>query len=89
MDNFNDTSNRSNAYLNVYDALWSIAFVLDSSRSEIERQGKTLENLTYGDANVTDVFRKEAVKLNFKSPNIGVRGIEEVIRGCVAEWSGH
>lgn len=73
MDTFNDTSNRSNSYLNVYDAVWSIAFVLDKSRIELQQQGKILENLTYGDANATAVFRKEAKKLDFGSPNIGVK----------------
>ena len=73
MDTFNDTSNRSNSYLNVYDAVWSIAFVLDKSRFELQQQGKILENLTYGDANATALFRKEAQKLDFGSPNIGVK----------------
>lgn len=79
MDSHNDTSNRSSLYLHVYDAVWSIAFVLDKSRAEIEGQGKTLENLTYGDANATNVFRTETVKLNFKSPSIGVREMEKLI----------
>ena len=73
MDTFNDTSNRSNSYLNVYDAVWSIAFVLNKSRSELQLQGKSLENLTYGDANAIDVFRRAAQNLDFGSPNIGVR----------------
>ena len=73
MDTHNDTSNRSDIFLNVYDAVWSIARVLKNSRSELLKQGKTLENLTYGDANATDLFRKEAVNLNFETPNIGVR----------------
>ena len=75
MDTVNSTSNRSNSYLNVYDAVWSIAFVLDNSRSELQKQGKILENLTYGDANATDVFRRKAQKLDFKSPNVGVSEI--------------
>ena len=82
VDNHNDTSNRSNQYLNVYDALWSIGFVLHNSRPEIKTQGKTLENLTYGDANATDVFRKWASNLDFKSPNIGVREMGEVKWAC-------
>lgn len=82
VDNHNDTSNRSDQYLNVYDALWSIGFVLHNSRQEIKTQGKTLENLTYGDANATDVFRKWALDLDFKSPNIGVREMGEVKWAC-------
>lgn len=82
MDNHNDTSNRSDQYLNVYDALWSIGFVLHNSRPEIKTQGKALENLTYGDANATDVFRKWALDLDFKSPNIGVREMGEVKWAC-------
>ena len=82
VDNHNDTSNRSNQYLNVYDALWSIGFVLHNSRPEIKTQGKALENLTYGDANATDVFRKWALDLDFKSPNIGVREMGEVKWAC-------
>ena len=73
MDTHNDTSNRSNAYLNVYDAVWSIAFVLDKSRTELQKQGKILENLTYGDPNATNVFRNIAEDLDFATPNIGVR----------------
>ena len=73
MDTHNDTSNRSDIFLNVYDAVWSIALVLKNSRSELLKQGKTLENLTYGDANATDLFRKMAVNLDFETPNIGVR----------------
>lgn len=82
VDNHNDTSNRSDQYLNVYDALWSIGFVLHNSRPEIKTQGKALENLTYGDANATDVFRKWALDLDFKSPNIGVREMGEVKWAC-------
>ena len=82
VDNHNDTSNRSDQYLNVYDALWSIGFVLHNSRPEIKTQGKALENLTYGDANATDVFRKWAQDLDFKSPNIGVREMGEVKWAC-------
>lgn len=76
MDNGSDTSNRSNNFLNVYDAVWSIAFVLDQSRDELLKQGKTLENLTYGDTNATAVFRTLAEKLDFRTPNIGVREME-------------
>ena len=82
VDNHNDTSNRSDQYLHVYDALWSIGFVLHNSRQEIKTQGKTLENLTYGDANATDVFRKWALDLDFKSPNIGVREMGGVKWAC-------
>ena len=82
MDTVNSTSNRSNSYLNVYDAVWSIAFVLDNSRSELQKQGKILENLTYGDANATDVFRREAQKLDFKSPNVGVSEIPILLLFC-------
>ena len=73
MDNGSDTSNRSSVALNVYDAVWSIAFVLHESRDEILKLGTTLENLTYGDVNATAVFRRKAEKLDFNTPNIGVR----------------
>lgn len=76
VDNNNGTSNRTSNFLDVYDAVWSIAFVLDQSRTELlNMQGKVLENLTYGDANATALFRRYAVNLNFPSPNIGVRKI--------------
>lgn len=73
MDNGNDTSNRSGNFLNVYDAVWSIAFVLDKSRDELLKQGKVLENVTYGDTNATSVFRSKAKELDFATPNTGVR----------------
>ena len=72
MDNGSDTSNRSSIFLNVYDAVWSIALVLDQSRDELLKQGKSLENLTYGDTNATAVFKRQAKKLDFPTPNIGV-----------------
>lgn len=73
VDNGSDTSNRSSNALAVYDALWSIAFVLHNSRDELLRQGKSLENLTYGDVNATAVFRRHAQNLDFPTPSIGVR----------------
>ncbi|KAL9951711.1 hypothetical protein ACROYT_G044433 [Oculina patagonica] len=73
VDTHNDTSNRSDIFLNVYDAVWSIAFVLENSRTELLKQGKPLENLTYGDANATALFRKTAENLNFATPNTGKR----------------
>ena len=74
VDNNNGTSNKTSNFLDVYDAVWSIAFVLEQSRTELlNMQGKVLENLTYGDANATALFRRYAVNLNFPSPNIGVR----------------
>ena len=73
VDNGSDTSNRSSNALDVYDALWSIAFVLHNSRDELLRQGKSLENLTYGDVNATAVFRRHAQNLDFPTPSIGVR----------------
>lgn len=76
VENNNGTSNKTTNFLDVYDAAWSIAFVLDQSRTELfNMQGKVLENLTYGDANATALFRRNAVNLNFPSPNIGVRKI--------------
>lgn len=76
VDNSNGTSNKTSNFLDVYDAVWSIAFVLEQSRTELlNMQGKVLENLTYGDANATALFRRYAVNLNFPSPNIGVRKI--------------
>jgi len=52
---------------------------LNKSRTELEKQGKILENLTYGDANAADVFRREAQKLDFKSPNVGVREVPSLL----------
>ena len=86
VDNGSDTSNRSSNALDVYDALWSIAFVLQNSRDELLRQGKSLENLTYGDVNATAIFRRHAQNLDFLTPSIGVR--QEGIWGTDRENSG-
>ncbi|XP_068676427.1 uncharacterized protein [Montipora foliosa] len=73
VQNNDGTSNKSQNFLDVYDAVWSMAFVLDQSRAQLfHMQGKVLENLTYGDKNATAVFRRNAVNLNFPSPNIGL-----------------
>ena len=78
VDSDGSTANRSKKALDVYDAVWSIAMVLDKSRDKLKLLNKSLENITYGDADAAAIFYKEALALNFPSPSMVRLSLTEV-----------
>ena len=48
-----------------YDAIWSIALTLHKSFPVLEARNKSLSNITYGDSETTELFKRVLRNLSF------------------------
>lgn len=64
----NSTNNRSAVAHFVYDAIWTMTNILERARPEIEKKGKLLNKLTYGEE--TEVFEKLAYETDFNGVTV-------------------
>ena len=62
-DLINSTKNRTSVAPYVYDAIWTMADILKRARPEIEKKGKTLTNLSYGEE--TELLEQKANETDF------------------------
>ena len=68
----NSTKNRSSSAFYAYDAVWTIVNILQRARQTVERNGKDLNELSYGDVDETQLFQTLAEETDFNGVTVGV-----------------
>ena len=67
-DLVNSTKNRTSAAPYVYDAVWTMADILKRARPELQKKGKVLTNLSYGEE--TELLENLTYKTDFKGVTV-------------------
>ena len=67
-DVLNSTKNRTNTAPYVYDAIWTMANILERARLVLEKKGKVLNNLSYGEE--TELLEELAYKTDFNGATV-------------------
>lgn len=67
-DVLNSTKNRTNTAPYVYDAIWTMANILERARPVLEKKGKVLHNLSYGEE--TELLEKLAYETDFNGATV-------------------
>ena len=67
-DVLNSTKNRTNTAPYVYDAIWIMANILERARPVLEKKGKVLNNLSYGEE--TELLERLAYETDFNGVTV-------------------
>lgn len=70
-DVLNSTKNRTDTAPYVYDAIWTMANILERARPVLEKKGKVLNNLSYGEE--TELLERLAYETDFNGVTVRTR----------------
>ena len=66
-EEYGEKVNETTVWANpIYDGVWSLTLALNNSLPQLDQIGFDLSEYTYGHQDVTDIIRKEVLKLNFQ-----------------------